>query len=245
MENWELDSKERLKVLPHITVVVLQAAFTRGFRQLGHRDLRHLFPHLQGMNWNTAPFKHLQAFVLLESVLVSLLEVYHNGLIPDRMTLLALKGVNEEAPFVLPENVNFCGVASFLSLKLRQMASKFRCLVSSGGQWESLAKKLTSQEHKFLLRFCRCLDANFLQTEQARYLFPLPHCVQCPFRSPRFHMSVCRRRTVSRQQSGRPWRGPLVQLWPHGQNRSRRERWTKSSASCKPLGVFFFPLNPF
>lgn len=161
--DFELDSRERLKVLPHVTVLLLQQAFLTGFQQLGHRNLESLLPTLQGMNWNTAPFKHLQAFVLLESLLIPLLQTCHNGLIPDRMSMLALKALHEQAPFTLPDSMPFPAVAGFLCLKLRQMASKVRTLSSPGGQWESFARKLSAHELKLMLRYCRCLDPNFLQ----------------------------------------------------------------------------------
>lgn len=78
-------ARERIKVLPAVTVSALQHALGQGFQHLGHRNLPSLVPCLEGMSFKTSPLSHMTAFVQFEMVLFFLLSVCKNGLIPDQM----------------------------------------------------------------------------------------------------------------------------------------------------------------
>ena len=88
--------RERLKVLPTVSVRALQDALQKGFEALGHRNLLLLVPMLEGMNWKTSACKHACAYVHLEHVLKPLLSVCSNGLLPDAMLLNAFHALNAE-----------------------------------------------------------------------------------------------------------------------------------------------------
>lgn len=160
MDDWP-DGNERLKALPHITVVHLQGTFQTGFNMLGHRNIQCLLPPLEGMTWNTAPTKHRSAFVLLESVLLPLLQVCHNGLVPAKLSLLALTALHKTERFTIPDGYTFEQAGGYFCQKLRQMAGKIRELVANASTWYTFAKRLSQQERQVMLRYCRCLDNAF------------------------------------------------------------------------------------
>ena len=62
-------TKQRMKVLPSVTVHGLEAALEKGFSQVGHRCLTPFIPLLSKMTWKTAASSHLNAFVALEAIL--------------------------------------------------------------------------------------------------------------------------------------------------------------------------------
>lgn len=207
-----VDGHERLKVLPHITVVHVQNAFQAGFTLLGHRNLQCLLPVLEGMTWNTSPTKHRSAFVLLESLLLPLLQLCTNGLLPAKMSLLAMLALHQENRFTIPNGYTIDQAAGYFCQKLRQMAAKIRDLVTNPFQWTVFARRLSEQELRVMLRYCRCLDADFQRDteEQAgyfhffclsRFLSMFPFIYRCPFVS--FHRSRQRTETIT-------WRRPLL-----------------------------------
>lgn len=155
------DCSERLKALPSITVVHLQGAFQTGFKMLGHRNIQCLLPPLEGMTWNTAPAKHRSAFVLLESLLLPLLQLCHNGLLPAKLSMLALTALHKEDRFTIPDGYTFEQAGGYFCQKLRQMAGKIRDLVANASAWHAYGKRLSQQERQVMLRLCRCLDGAF------------------------------------------------------------------------------------
>ena len=80
-----LTKQERLKALPHITVMALEACLTAGFERLGHRNLTSFMPTLEGMTWKTALSTHLNAYMALSHLLLALLQECRNGIVPDSM----------------------------------------------------------------------------------------------------------------------------------------------------------------
>ena len=118
--------RERLKVLPTVSVRALQDALQKGFEALGHRNLLLLVPMLEGMNWKTSACKHACAYVHLEHVLKPLLSVCSNGLLPDAMLLNAFHALNAEQPFQWNKEVSPQATVVFFFMKIRQMVAKVR-----------------------------------------------------------------------------------------------------------------------
>ena len=157
--------RERLKVLPTVSVRALQDALQKGFEALGHRNLLLLVPMLEGMNWKTSACKHACAYVHLEHLLKPLLSVCSNGLLPDAMLLNAFHALNAEQPFQWNKEVSPQATVVFFFMKIRQMVAKVRELVTCRSAWETLAKKLTTPQHETFARLGRCICPTFLVSD--------------------------------------------------------------------------------
>lgn len=157
--------RERLKVLPTVSVRALQDPLQKGFEALGHRNMLLLVPMLEGMNWKTSACKHACAYVHLEHLLKPLLSVCSNGLVPDAMLLNAFHALNAEQPFQWNKEVSPQATAVFFFMKIRQMAAKVRDLVTCRSAWETLAKKLTTPQHETFARLGRCICPTFLVSD--------------------------------------------------------------------------------
>ena len=123
-------TKQRMKVLPSVTVRGLEAALEKGFSQVGHRCLTPFIPLLSKMTWKTAASSHLDAFVALEAILFFLLLECANGLIPDMLLAKAFESLHKKpnAGFSYSGPLNFEAISVFFLLKLRQLAGKIRSL---------------------------------------------------------------------------------------------------------------------
>jgi hypothetical protein len=157
-------TKQRMKVLPSVTVHGLEAALEKGFSQVGHRCLTPFIPLLSKMTWKTAASSHLDAFVALEAILFFLLLECANGLIPDMLLAKAFESLHKKpnAGFSYSGPLNFEAISVFFLLKLRQLAGKIRSLVAEKSVWEQTARKADACGYACLLRLCRVLQPNFM-----------------------------------------------------------------------------------
>lgn len=160
-------TKERLKVLPKVTVAALEEAVEHGFRELGHRNLSVFLPLLENMSWKTSAAKHVQAFVALEEVLAALLRLCSNGLLPDADLVKAFQAAGRENKFIFSSEHHEAAVLNHFCLRVRQMAGKLRDLVASASAWQSFDRKLTIQQRKVFLKLCRLLQPNFMAGAEA------------------------------------------------------------------------------
>ena len=157
-------TKQRMKVLPSVTVHGLEAALEKGFSQVGHRCLTPFIPLLSKMTWKTAASSHLDAFVALEAILFFLLLECANGLIPDMLLAKAFESLHKKpnAGFSYSGPLNFEAISVFFLLKLRQLAGKIRSLVAEKSVWEQTARRADACGYACLLRLCRVLQPNFM-----------------------------------------------------------------------------------
>ena len=78
-----LECRERIKVLPSVTVHSLENAIETAFKQVGHRNFKILTATLDGITWKTSASKHVKAYLALFPFLSHIFLICHNGLVPS------------------------------------------------------------------------------------------------------------------------------------------------------------------
>ena len=129
--------------------------------QVGHRNLRCLFPFLEGTSWKTSASKHIAAYMVVSPLLISLFGVCGNGLLPDAMLQKAAFACHREAPFLYGEGMTFEASMNYFLQKLRQLASKLRGLLGNTSEWNALSRKLSEQQRECFLAMLRALQKDF------------------------------------------------------------------------------------
>jgi hypothetical protein len=173
--SMELTAKQRLKVLPDVTVARLQTAVEEGFRQMGHRSLERVLCGLEAMTWKTAISAHLTQTLLLAPLLASLLAVCSNGLLPQNGLTAALEAVRKDTaaggldlgktPYKAHPNWEN-GVVQYFNLRLRMMMGKIRQIAESDQAFAVTCKKLEKKDVQTLFNLCVVLNPKLVPVSQ-------------------------------------------------------------------------------